>query len=49
MDLTVFTEVCTITGERASSAARSTLSRVRWSNTLNASTPYLPSKAFLRP
>lgn len=38
MDLTVFTEVCTISGDAFSTAAASTASSVRSLNTLTAGT-----------
>src|SRR5665213_2190346 len=44
MDLTVLTEVCTITGERASTAPASTFSSVRSFRMLIAGTPYRSAK-----
>src|SRR5690606_33562680 len=45
IDLTVFTDVWTITGERASTAPASTASRVRSLTMLMAGTPYLSANA----
>src|SRR5665213_22404 len=45
---TVFTELCTITGARSSSAAERTASSVRSLTTLNAATPYRSVKALSR-
>ena len=45
MDRTVLTEVWTMTGERCSTAAASTASRVRSLTTLIAATPYRSLKA----
>ena len=39
IDFTVFTDVCTITGARSSTAAASTASSVRSLTMLNAATP----------
>ena len=45
IDRTVFTDVCTIIGERSSTAAASTASRVRSLTMLIAATPYRSANA----
>ena len=48
IDLTVFTEVCRMIGDLASTAPARTLSMLRSLTMLIAGTPYLASKAGLR-